>query len=357
MTWSPYVSPSAITKASVRDLAGDLGLDIRVPQDGRWPLGVHVDDFLRQLMREMVIALSDYCKKRRADMIIMVRNAPELLLKEQREADWLAARDPGGAGRYSAIGSVDGPYLAAIDGMLIDGLYYGHERYDLATRADEAKLLSDCVEVLSKQGRRCLTIEYCKDGKFRADAQSKADKAHLISYIDGDGDKLLNQMPSGPPATENPNHVNDLSAARNFLPLLSSTGFGRRDLWINALSGTNHDLLMIDPFWRGSSMTIQEMRALKLKRLGSQRLVFATLPVGYAAVDRFYWQRNWHTGVPEFLAAADPDDTSHFFTYYWRDSWKQVIGNYVTGLCDLGVDGVILDGLEAYRWFEAMMPF
>jgi cysteinyl-tRNA synthetase len=313
----------------------------------------------RQYMRDVVIALADYCKKRRPEMAVLVRNGAELLIKEQREDDWQQGRDPDGyaMGRYSAVGSPDGPYLAAIDGMVIDALYYGRDKYDQPTRADDAALLAPCAELMHREGRRALLIDYCKDPKHRADAAARAQKAHLLAFLDGSGDKTLSHIPEAPPATENAAHVTDLSKAQNFLPLLSSAGFGRRDLWFDALAATNYDILMIDPFWRGSSMTIQDVRALKFKRLGSQRLIYASLPIGYAAVDRFYWQKGWRVGIPDFIAAADPDETSRFITYYWLDSWKKVLGNYVTGLCDLGIDGIVLDGLESYLYFEAMMPF
>jgi len=312
----------------------------------------------RQYMRELVTALSDYCKKRRGDMAVLVRNGPELLIKEQREDDWQQARDPDGyaMGRYAAVGSPDGPYLAAIDGILIDGPFYGREKYDQPTRADDAAVLASCAELMHREGRRALSIDYCKDPKHGADAAARAKKAHLLAYIDGSGDKSLAHIPAAPPATDNPVHITDLSKAQNFLPLFSANAFPRRDLWFDALAATNYDILILDPFWRGSSMTIQDVRALKFKRLGSQRLVFATLPLGTAAVDRFYWQRSWHVGAPDFIAAADPDDTSRFITHYWLDSWKKVLGNYVMGLCDLGIDGIVFDGLESYLYFEAMMP-
>lgn len=313
----------------------------------------------RQLMREVVIALADYCRKRNPNFIIVARNAPELLIKEQREADWEAARDPQGwaADRYGPMGTVDSAYLKAIDGMLIDSLSYGHDHYDQPTRASDAALLRAAADVIASGGRRGLLIEYCKDPKHRAEAAQTALKAHLLPYFDGEGDKSLSHIPAGPPAGENPLHVTQLAKVQNFLPLMSSAGFARRDQWINAILDTNYDLLLVDPFFRGDSLTIQDVKALKFKRLGSQRLFLAPLPVGIATPDRFYWQKGWAAGSPEFLAANDPDQTGRFFTYYWTNAWKQVLGKYVTGLCDLGIDGVVLDGIDAYEYFEAQMPF
>jgi len=312
----------------------------------------------RQLMRDMVIALSDYCRKRRPNFVVLARNAPELLIKEQRESEWELGRDPQGSaqGRYAPAGSLDGPYLNALDGLLIDGAFYGDQTYETPTRpGDQAPLLA-AAAALQQQGRRVLSIEYCKETKHQSDALARAEKAKLLTYIDADGDKLLGRVPAAPPSTENPRHVADLAEVRNFLPVLTSNAYTQRDRWFDALAATNHDLLLIDPFFHGSSMTVQDIKALKFKRIGSQRMVIAPLSVGYAAVDRFYWQKGWKVGTPNWLAGVDPDNPTRFAVNYWTDGWKAVIGNYVTGLCDLGIDGILLDGIDAYLQFEAMLP-
>jgi endo-alpha-1,4-polygalactosaminidase (GH114 family) len=312
----------------------------------------------RQMMRDVVIALADYCKKRRPDMAVLARNAPELLIKEQRESEWEAGRDPQGTaqGRYAPTGSLDGPYLNALDGLVIDAPFYGHDSYEAPTRPEDQQPLLAAAEAIGKQGRRALSIDYCKQGKHVSDAAARARKAGLLDYIDTEGSKLLGHVPSSPPATENPDHVTDLAEARNFLPVLTSNAYSQRDRWFQALAGTNHDLLLIDPFFHGSSMTVQDVTALKFKRIGSQRLVMAVMPVGYAAVDRFYWQKGWKVGAPDWIAAVDPHGPGRFLVKYWTDDWKKVLGNYVTGLCDLGIDGILLDGLDAYRQYEAMFP-
>lgn len=312
----------------------------------------------RQMMREVVIALSDYCKKRRPDMLVLARNAPELLIKERREADWEAGRDPDGEaqGRYAPVGSVDGAYLNAVDGLLVDGAFYGYQSYETETRAGDRKPLLDAVEAIQRQGRPTLSIDYCKDAKHVSDAASQARKAKLLPYVDTEGSKLLGHVPSGAPAGENAEHVTELSEARNFLPVLSANAYTQRDRWFQALAGTNHDLLLIDPFFHGSSMTVQDITALKYKRIGAKRMVMASLPVGYASVDRFYWQKGWRVGSPDWIAAVDSDSPGRFAVQYWSDGWKKVLGNYVTGLCDLGIDGIVLDGLDAYLQFEAMLP-
>ncbi len=312
----------------------------------------------RQLMRDVVIALSDYCKKRHPGFVILARDAPELLIKERREADWELGRDPDGAnqGRYSAVGSLDGRYLNAIDGLLVDGAFYGYDAYESPTRpGDQAPLLA-AVQAIQKQGRHALSIDYCKEAKHQSDALAQARKAKLLAYIDGEGDKLLGRIPTAAPATENPRHVTDLADAQNYLPVLTANAYTQRDRWFDALAATNHDLLLIDPFFHGVSMTVADIKALKFKRIGSQRLVMAPLSLGYAAVDRFYWQKDWKVGRPDWIAAVDPNNPSRYAVNYWSEGWKTVIGNYVTGLVDLGIDGILFDGIDAYLQFEAMLP-
>jgi len=312
----------------------------------------------RQMMRDVAIALSDYCKKRNPNFVVLARNAPELLIKERRESDWELGHDPQGTaqGRYAPVGSVDGPYLNALDGLLVDGLFYGYDTYESPTRPGDRASLMAMVQAMQRQGRLTLSIDYCKEGKHQADAAEQARKAKLLAYIDGDGDNLLGRIPTGAPPNENSAHVTDLSQARNFLPVMTSAAYTQRDRWFDALAATNHDLLLVDPFFHGSSMTIQDIKALKFKRIGSKRLVMAPMTVGYASVDRFYWQKGWRVGNPEWIAAVDRDNPGRFAVKYWTDGWKAVLGNYITGLCDLGIDGIVLDGLDSYLEFEAMLP-
>jgi len=312
----------------------------------------------RQLMRDVVIALSDYCKKRRPDMVVLARGAPELVIKGRREAEWEAGRDPDGVaqGRYAPEGAIDGPYLNALDGLLVDAPFYGYDQYEQATRPDDQQALLAAAEAMRRQGKHALSIDYCKDGGHVSDAAVRAQKAKLLSYVDTEGSKLLGHVPSGAPASENPNHVTDLADARNFLPVMTANAYTQRDKWFQALAGTNHDLLLVDPFFHGASMSVQDVTALKFKRIGSKRLVMAPLSVGYAAVDRFYWQKGWRVGLPDWIAAVDSDNPGRFAVDYWTEGWKKVLGNYVTGLCDLGIDGILLDGLDTYLQFEAMLP-
>ena len=311
----------------------------------------------RQLMRDIVIALSDYAKKRNPRFIILVRNAPGLLVKEMREWKWETLRDPDNTEKYPKVGTVNRPYLKAIDGMLVDGLSYGVPDYGKPIEAGRLKAMLAAAEVLRPEGRRLVSVDYCNTKAEMAAAESKAAKLGALSYLDRDGTERLDRIPPGLPMHENPNPIRDLASARNYLPILRSDRFATRLAWFQAMAATNYDLLLIDTFWRETeSLTFDQVRALRYKRLGSDRLVLGVLPLGLARDTRFYWKPEWRVGNPSFLAAPDPDDPASTIVNYWDPKWKELIGRYIQGIVDLNVDGVLLDQVDAYLYFEELMP-
>ncbi len=311
----------------------------------------------RQLMRDIVIAISTYAKKRNPRFIVLVRNAPGLLVKETREWKWETLRDPDNTEKYPKVGTINRPYLKAIDGMLIDGFTYGVPDYGKPSDGDRVKTMLATAEVIRAEGRRLLTIDYCAAKKEVADAAVKAAKAGALAYVDRDGDRRLDRIAPGLPMHENPNPIHDLAEARNFLPMLRSDRFATRSAWFEALAATNYDMLLLDTFWRETeSLSFDQVRKLHYKRLGADRMVLGALPLALARDTRFYWKPEWKVGNPPFLAATDPDDPAETIVNYWDDKWKELIGKYIQGIVDLDVDGVLLDQADAYLYFEDLMP-
>ncbi len=311
----------------------------------------------RQFMRDIVIALSEYAKKRNPKFVVLARNAPGLVVKETREWKWETLRDPDNTDKYPKVGTVNRPYLKAIDGILIDGFTYGVPDYGKPTDPDMAAANMAAVTAVKSDGKQFLTIDYCTTKSQVADADAKALKARALPYIDRDGDKLLSHIPAELPMRENVSAINDVTKAKNFLPLLRSDVYGSRADWVEALAKTNYDLLMIDTFWRQTdSITFDQMKKLKYKRLGTDRLVFGVLPLAIARDTRFYWKPEWKLGAPPFLAAQNPSDPAETIVHYWDPKWKELIGKYMQGIVDLGVDGILLDQLDTYLYFEDLMP-
>jgi len=312
----------------------------------------------RQLMRDIVQVLSGYAKARNPHFGILARNAPELLVKDRREWDLETGQDIEGAAaeKYSPVGSIISPYQQAIDAMLIDGLFCGMNEIDHPTEQADAKPFLDALVALRKENRRVLSIEYAKDKQQVSAALKKAEQAKVLAYLDQDGNKLLGHIPGSRPPAENAQHVTGLDGVRNFLPMLQATSFANRAEWISALAETNYDLLLVDPFWRDEGLTFADVKALKQKRLGSDRLVFARLSLGRALTNRFYWKKEWTVGSPAWLVEVAPEQSDPIIVRYWDNDWKAILGKFMQGLIDLGFGGVLLDDLDTYLYFEAMMP-
>ena len=311
----------------------------------------------RAMMRDIVGELSTYARGRQPGFIVLARNGLDLLAKGEREAKWEALRDPEGktADQRSPRGTPERPYLLALDGVLVDGLFCGREKSDAAGPADQQGLLLAATGLLRAQGRRVLSLDYCTKGKLPGEAAKAAAKAKVLSM--DTADRRLATIPATAPPAENAEHINALSDVRNFLAVLDAGQASSREAWVASLGRTNHDLLFVDVLFRGREpLTKAEVQSLKYKRLGARRLVIAVLPIGVAADYRFYWQHGWTAGHPDWLAAPDPRDQALTLVRYWEPPWKEILGKYMAGIMDLGFDGVLFDEIETFQHFEALAP-
>ena len=61
-------------------------------------------------------------------------------------------------------------------------------------------------------------------------------------------------------------------------------------------------------------------------------------------------------GKPYFLAEENPDWEGNYKVKYWNTDWQNIIyGNnnaYVKKIIDAGFDGVYLDIIDAFEYFE-----
>lgn len=297
----------------------------------------------RAELRSIVGELSAYGRGRNADFIVLARGGADLVTKAPREAAWEALSGADGA---VPVGSIERGYIRALDGIVLDGLYCANGQ---ATAAEQRKARLEQLKPLTEMGRRVLSIDTCT----AADAVRQAAADKVLQFTAAD--RRLQAIPGRPPH-ENANLFTSLTLARNLLVNLRSEPHDTKSEWLMKLKDTNHDILVIDAFHRGSeALTRAEVEALKYKRLGSRRLVLAAMPLTIAAEDRFYWKKEWRPGNPAFLG-RQIGDSGEYPVDYWLNDWKKVLGNHFKGIVDLGFDGVMLDGLDVYRKLEDDNP-
>jgi cysteinyl-tRNA synthetase len=391
-------------------LAASPAVAMDKPRDWRAPPVERIPNH-REAWRNVIIELATYAKTRNRDFVVLVRGGPELVVKGEREALWEDLRDPSGRNfeKRLPLRSALRPYIKTLDGMVVDGLYCGpdalgmpldkaiKDRLELdATLAEERargiqrppvptpfgpfsldpreelrkaaeirriaahderrRRLIYALDALRREGRRLLSIENCKTQKEVDAAYKAAERDRVLTYAGIDTENL-NTLPKGHPRGENAQPVTTITATRNWLPLLRADRFGTKAEWVMAMEKTNQDALLIDVAHRGADpLTKDDVKRLRYKELGAPRLMLAVLPLGKAYDWRWYWQKGWEAGNPPFLFAPIAEEPGSFLADLADPKWKEMLGKYLAGIMELGFDGIVLDDLDTYLWFEELMP-
>jgi len=334
------IGPSQMTERA-RTLLGELEvLDIPLEEIPNY----------RGYMREIVEDLATYAENRDPNFVVVTRPGFDLLTWSRREFELAEIkRDPLAKIPMDAIVQVGTPmrrYIQSIDGFILNGQFCAPLR---VPGADLAAIL--------KLGLKGMTVEHCKTPDDATAALQTAVRMGMVSHIDLDETDDFARLPTRRPSPENPRNVETLLGARNMVMMLDSRNYATREEWMAAMAATNYDVLVTDGFYKGNRpLSKDEVHHLKFKEMGARRLVLARVSVGYAEDERFYWQREWGIGEPTWIQALGPDRPGQYAIEFWNPAWKAIIGRYFAGIMDLGFDGVVLDGVEAYRRWEFMTP-
>jgi len=304
----------------------------------------------RDTMRDIVTELSLYAQARDPKFIVTTRGGFDLLAWSRREFDLAEIkRDPLARVPSDSIMPVGMPlrlYIQQLSGLILNGQFCAPLRVP-----------RDDLQTMIKLGLKVMSIEHCKTPAMAASALQAAVQAGVVAHTDADQTDLFATVPKARPFPENSGNVEVLGAAKNMLVMLDNAGYPSREEWIAALQASNYDVLVTDAFYKGKlNLTKDEVHSLKFKEMGARRLVLARLSIGYAEDQRYYWKREWRIGEPSWIQAYGPEGAGQYAIEYWNPAWKAIIGKYFAGLMDLGFDGVVLDGVEAYRRWEFMTP-
>lgn len=292
----------------------------------------------RQEMRDFVQNISAYAREFNPDFIVIPQNGIELIT-ETGESN----------------GSLSHAYIEAIDGVGQESLLYGYDDDNVPTPDFEREYLMAFLDLAEENGVEVLVIDYCWSSSFVDDSYYRNSLRGYISFAaDHRG---LDDIPIYPknPYNVNNKDITSLSEARNFLYLIDPYLFPNKESFITAVQETNYDLLIIDLFYN-ESLSLDEVNSLKSKTNGGSRLVIAYMSIGEAEDYRYYWDPSWKTNPPRWLVEENPDWPGCYKVRYWDPEWQQIIyGNnesYLKKILDAGFDGVYLDIIDAFEYFE-----
>lgn len=297
------------------------------------------DPDYRSEMRQFVQNISLYAKQSDPDFIVIPQNGAALATLDG-EADGEPAAD----------------YLNAIDGQGQEDLFYGYNNDDEATPSSETNYLIPFLDLEKSHSKQILAIDYCFTNSNIDDSYAQNNAKGYISFAAQD--RALNLVATYPaaPYHSNTNNITTLADAQNFLYIINPENFATKAAFLAAVDATNYDAVIIDLFFNDTALTVADINALKTKPGGNARLVIAYMSIGEAEDYRYYWQSSWSTSPPAWLDDENPDWEGNYKVRYWYSSWQEIIyGNdssYLKKILDAGFDGVYLDIIDAFEYYE-----
>lgn len=297
------------------------------------------DKDFKQEMRNFVISISTYAKAINPDFIIIPQNGQELITTD---------------GEEDGIACVS--YLTAIDGVGREDLFYGYDNDDVATPETDRDYMISYLDVCENNSVEVLTTDYCWTHTKMDDSYAQNELKGYIGFAAPD--RELNLIPDYPLVPHNVNNqvISTLNDAENFLYLLNPENFTSKEQFITAITATNYDVLIMDCFFDDVLFTADEVTQLKSKQNGGKRLVISYMSIGEAEDYRYYWDESWTVGSPSWIENENPDWEGNYKVTYWDAEWQSIIfGNndsYLKKILDAGFDGVYLDIIDAFEYFE-----
>jgi len=293
----------------------------------------------RQDMRDFVKGIGVWARKYDSDFIVVPQNGSELLSKSRDDAE-----------------NPDMSYLGAIDGVGREDLFYGYDDDDIATPLSEREDMTAFMDMAEANGVEVLTIDYCSTISFIDDSYYQNSSRGYLSFAANH--RELDNIPEYPvnPFNTNSADITSLAEAKNFLYLINPGEFSSQIEFLKALRNTNYDVLIIDAYFDEYLLTVDDVAKLKIKADGGARLVLAYMSIGEAEEYRYYWQNEWRDSPPSWLAEENPDWPGNHKVRFWDPAWQEIIyGNnksYLGLILDAGFDGVYLDIIDAFEYFE-----
>jgi len=329
------------TRGRVRGQTLDIGKEDTAPPPTRAP-----ETFIdyREEMRRLVENIAVYARRNRREFVVVVQGGLALFEKALADGETMVPARK---------------FMRSIDGVLVEGLNFGIPELDKPSDEKLRERLERLTKVVAAGGLKVLALDFASSQDTIRKALRANKKRGFVPATAAARDHFINRLPSFPrrPFDENSSNVLSLKNVRNFAYLRDSSAYGREDEFALETHKNNFDMLVVDVFHGRQPLTKRAVETLKHKRLGARRLVLAYIDVGTAESHRYYWKPNWQEGAPIWIAAQFPMNPDQYFVEYWQPEWQSIItGNtnsYIYGIIDQGYDGVVIDGLDSFRFFES----
>lgn len=241
--------------------------------------------------------------------------------------------------------------IALVDGVLIESLNYGYDyEDDKKTPGKERAFFIEALTFAKEQGIALFNIDYCTDKRKKNKGEAASREAGFLNFS---AKRDLDEVPL---VKLNEKAVTSLHDCKNFCALLNPHKFSFKETYLNKLRNSNYDLLIIDGYFGGHFLEAEDVASLKRKPNGQPRLVYCYMSLGEAEDYRWYWNREYETNSPDWLAAENENWDGNYKVKYWLEPWHKIIygseNSYLSKILAAGFDGVFLDVIDAFEYFE-----
>ena len=288
-------------------------------------------------MRDLVIGISQKAKGMKSNFVVIPQNGIELVTENGDED-----------------GAISQSYLNAIDGNGQEDLLFGYDNDDQATSTEDSNYLKGLLNVSKNNGKKILAIDYCSTPSKMTTSYQQNFASGYISFAAPD--RNLAVIPGGNPFNVNSDVIVNLSQAKNFLYLVNPVNFVSKSAFINVVTATNYDAIIMDLFLNDEVFTASEINQLRNKANGGKRIVICYMSIGEAEDYRYYWDASWNASKPSWIAAENPDWAGNFKVRYWNADWQNIIyknsDSYLDKILAADFDGVYLDIIDGFEYFE-----
>ena len=294
----------------------------------------------REELRQLVINIGEFARSGKPDFKIIAEDALGIVVKA----------DPEDEDRMFPAKTL----IVNIDGILqpeVSTLVSKKQVTD-----ESIKLRDNAINIAASEGLSVLALEFAEGQKEILDAYTKDAQRGIVPFVAKN--MSLSSIPDYPKNVFNNNSesITTLKDIKNFLYLENTQRFGSMRDYIKAIHDTDYDVIIVNVYHGRDPLTANEVRQLKYKKTGGRRLVFATMNVTTAASSLYYWKKDWKEGSPAFIDLPLRSDPDSHRTHYWDPEWQSILyGNatsYIAGIVTLGFDGVVMRGLNGWRYWE-----
>lgn len=291
----------------------------------------------KEEMKTLVKEISEYSKARKEDFIVIIQNAEEVIYNEEENIDY--------------------DFLEHIDGIGKESLFFGYEGDDERTEDEVTNYSKELLNLYRENNKKVLVIDYCSKEENIRETYNKCRSNDFISFVANK--RELDERPYYFESIieENNNDINSLSEVKNFLYLINPRNYSSKEDLINEISQSNYDLIIMDLFlYDEISFTAEEIERLKIKNNGGQRQVISYMSIGEAESYRYYWSQLSTKEKKVLINEENENWEENYLVSYWEELWKEIIikndDSYINRIINAGFDGVYLDVIDAYEFYQ-----